>query len=192
MGKAVLRFPGANKPKGILKAASEPFARADFRIYLRQPAAVGCATGAKLLDIYPFIRADYSRTAAALCLCAMLMRATPYRQPSEDKYLLLSGFLDALERGDASPWLALSYSLRLMQLAGYGMEKPISGVSRQLWDSLHDFSFMDFSSLDGYETQRARVRFVVDRFAEKHLDNMLVSDYLDAPDSLSNLVKSKV
>ena len=121
-GKVAIRFVGVLKPKAKLKALSEPLIWGDYRLYLREAAEYGKCVGGGLVTAFPAIRADLKRTGTALGFLELMNRLTPVRSPSPAKYELLTEALAALEAADA-PWLPLAFTLRLFELAGFGMRE---------------------------------------------------------------------
>ncbi len=146
-GRVNLRLPGVNRAKGKLKAISEPFACADYRIYQRGGAALGTVTGGKIRQIFPAIRTSLKRQTIALHCCELMMRLTPLRQPSEEKYLLLLQALTELNIADPSPAFAPAFTLRLMAAAGFGLDHPVLQITPEFWSRMHEdaFSSLNFT-----------------------------------------------
>jgi DNA repair protein RecO (recombination protein O) len=169
-GKIVARLPGVNKHTGKLKAVSEPFVCADYRFYMRPYAPVGCVTGAKIKTVFPSIRKNFAKTNIALYFCELTSMMTPINQPNKDKYHLLLGALNYLENAElVHSFLKSSFALRLMKLAGFGLDKPVLGIDRNIWEKIHqeDYSNLDFDSLEG-ETILKKADYVVERFMARH------------------------
>lgn len=120
-GRMTLRFIGVDRPRGKLRALSEPMTHADYRLYVRAGSSAATVTGGCLLDSHPDIRRDLERTLAGLEMCEMLLRLTPEASPSGDKFDLIVGHLGALDAAP-TPWLGVSFGLRLLALAGFGPE----------------------------------------------------------------------
>ncbi|ACC97750.1 DNA repair protein RecO [Elusimicrobium minutum Pei191] len=147
-GRLNLRFPSVNKSAGKLKALSEPFVHANYRIYVKRGAVIGCVTGGKIESVFPQIRQDGPKTKMALHFCELMFRLTPEHQPSEEKFLLLQEALNSLQKTDCNPSLSPAFILRLMTLAGFGMDKPALGIPAAFWETLHnaDFENLGFTS----------------------------------------------
>lgn len=157
-GRLRVRFIGVDRPNGKLKAFTEPFARADYRVYLKPDAEIATAAGGAVLGVYPAVRGDYNRTLEALYFCELMTRLTPEQQPNPKEYELLAAALDALERG-GNRWLAPAYALRLSTLAGFGLsELPLRGLPPGLWDALHTGDLDALSRYDAEESALFRVR----------------------------------
>jgi len=146
-GRINLRIPGVNKAKGKLKALSEPFACAEYRIYQKSPQVIGTVTGGKINHIFPAIRQNLRRQTMALHCCELMMRLTPLRQPSPDKYRLLLQALTELDLSDPTPAFAPAFTLRLMAAAGFGLDHPVLQITPEFWRRMHEeaFSSLNFS-----------------------------------------------
>lgn len=137
-GKLPVRFVGVNKPGRKLKALSEPFVWAEFRLYLSPRTDYGKAVGGRLISTFPEAREDFGRTVSALLCCELLDKITPDRSPNPDKYRLLCSALAVLSQG-GSPWVPLAFGLRLVELAGFGLRASApSDVAPGLWQALHE------------------------------------------------------
>ena len=150
-GRVHVRVPGVNRTKGKLKALSEPFACADYRIYGRNQQVLGTVTGGKIQHIFPSIRAHLKKQTLAYHCCELMMRLTPLKQPSEDKYHLLLQALTELDLSEPTPAFAPAFTLRLMQAAGFGLDHPVLQISEQFWQKMHEdkFSNLQFTSPEG-------------------------------------------
>lgn len=173
-GRINLRFPGAGKPQGKLKAMSEPLSLCDFRLYRRTHASLASAAGGKIITVFPNIRADLDRTLLALSFCELMFRLTPLSQPSEGKFDLLWGALQALDSGSATGGARAAFVLRLMRLAGYGLEKPVLGIEPEFWRRLHEepFNSLSVSGTDELDDV-GRAEHVADRFVLSQLGRPL-------------------
>lgn len=137
-GRLNARLPGVLRAAGKLKAVSEPFACADYRFYVRRGGTVATITGGKINSIFPHIRQDLKRTTLAMHFCELIQRLTPLHQPSEAKYELLLAALTELELGEINSAFAAAFTLRLMTLAGFGLEKPVLKISTEFWRRMHE------------------------------------------------------
>ena len=170
-GRINLRLPGVNRAKGKLKAISEPFACADFRIYQRGGSAMGTVTGGKINHIFPSIRQNLKRQIMALHCCELMMRMTPLRQPSEAKYRLLLQALTELDLADPTPAFAPAFTLRLMAAAGFGLDHPVLQITPEFWSRMHKdaFSSLDFSEPEDL-LSLAKCQEVCRRFLNQYLN----------------------
>lgn len=137
-GRLNARLPGVLRAAGKLKAVSEPFACADYRFYVRRGGTVATITGGKINSIFSHIRQDLKRTTLAMHFCELIQRLTPLHQPSEAKYELLLAALTELELGEINSAFAAAFTLRLMTLAGFGLERPVLKISAEFWRRMHE------------------------------------------------------
>lgn len=137
-GRLNASLPGVLRAAGKLKAVSEPFACADYRFYVRRGGTVATITGGKINSIFPHIRQDLKRTTLAMHFCELIQRLTPLHQPSEAKYELLLAALTELELGEINSAFAAAFTLRLMTLAGFGLERPVLKISAEFWRRMHE------------------------------------------------------
>ncbi len=137
-GRLNARLPGVSRPTGKLKAISEPFACADYRIYIRRGGTIGTITGGKVIDIFPAIRTDLKRLTLAFHFCELVYRFTPLHQPSEGKFNLLYSSLQALDKGPVHSAFQAAFTLRLMMLAGFGLDHPVLKIPEKFWRQMHE------------------------------------------------------
>ena len=140
-GRLHVRVPGVLHQAGKLKALSEPLVLADYRIYVRRGGVMGTMTGGKLTSVFPAIRADLKRLTLALHFCELIQRMTPLHQPSEGKFDLLTQALTELEQSGANPAFQAAFTLRLMALAGFGLDHPVLQISPSFWQQMHEDKF---------------------------------------------------
>lgn len=155
-GRLNLLFGGANRPAGKLKALSEPLAWGDYRIHMRKSADYGRGVGGNVMGVFPYIRSDFNRTCCALHMCELILRLTPEHQPSPEKYDLLLAALRALDSSGASEWLIPAFTLRLLDLAGFGLKRTAVGIDSRLWDFLHETRLENISGLSLEDTSLLR------------------------------------
>ena len=136
-GKLPVRFVGVNKPGRKLKALSEPMVWGEYRLYLSPKSEFAKAIGGRLIGTFPGIREDFDRTVAALGCCEMLNVLTADRSANPEKYALICSALTNLELGE-SPWVPLAFGLRLLRLAGYGLETDFPAAQPALWTALNE------------------------------------------------------
>jgi DNA repair protein RecO (recombination protein O) len=136
-GKLPVRFVGVNRPAGKLKALSEPAVWGEYRLHLSPRSEFAKAVGGRIAASFPDLRADLERVTAALACCELLERLTVEHDPSPAKYRLLVAFLAALEESP-SPWLALAFGLRLVELAGFSLRERAPSSCAAFWSRLHE------------------------------------------------------
>ncbi len=137
LGKLPARFVGVNRPKGKMKALTEPGVRGEYRLHLSSRSEFAKAVGGRLLSSFPGWRTDLARTFDALACLEMLDRLTPDHQPSPEKYALICSALSAL---DAAPsqWLVPAFGLRLADMLGISLRERAPAPSFPYWKALHD------------------------------------------------------
>ena len=92
---------------------------------MRRGGVIGTVTGGKISHVFPHIRRNLKRTLLAMHFCELVQRLTPLHQPSEEKFELLLSALTELEYGEVNPAFAAAFTLRLMMLAGFGLDHPV-------------------------------------------------------------------
>lgn len=169
-GRINLRLPGVCKPQGKLKALSEPFVHAQYRIYLKRGGAVGTVTGGKAENVFPHLRADLKRLTLAMHFCELFMRMTPLHQPSPEKYALLLQSLTELDSSVPTPAFAPAFTLRLMAAAGFGLDHPVLQISEEFWHKMHQapLSSLHFSEPEDL-LALSRCNSVCRRFLNQYL-----------------------
>ena len=187
-GRIHVRLPGVARAAGKLKALSEPFAYADYRIYVRRGGVVGTVTGGKLHQVFPTIRKDLKRTALAFHFCELFQRLTPLHQPSEEKFELLLASLTELEFGEPNPAFAAAFTLRLMMLAGFGLDHPVLQISSEFWRRMHEDKLSSLVFTDAEDLlSLAKCNSVCRRFLNRYLSyplHTLKSFGLEEPEGL--------
>ncbi|MBR2392095.1 MAG: DNA repair protein RecO [Elusimicrobiaceae bacterium] len=169
-GRINARLPGVMRAAGKLKAVSEPFACADYRIYVRRGGVIGTITGGKMISVFPSIRKDLKRLTLAFHFCELIMRLTPLHQPSEGKFELLFSALQELEKGPINPAFQAAFTLRLMALAGYGLDQPVLKISPEFWQQIHEAPFTSLNFSDPEELlSLSKCNSVCRRFLNKYL-----------------------
>lgn len=136
LGKISARFAGVNRPAGKLKAISEPVVWGEYRLHLSARSDFAKCVGGGLLSTFPAVRSELARVTAALYCCELLDRLTAERSPSPEKYGLLCATLAALE-DSPNRWLSLSFGLKLLSLAGFGLRERAPTEAMSVWAALH-------------------------------------------------------
>jgi len=178
LGRVSLRFAGVDRPRGKMKALSEPMVRAEYRLYCRPGSAWFTVTGGHILDSHPDLRSSLDRTLAGLEMCELLMRLTPEASPSAEKYELIAGHLEALDDAP-SPWLTVAFGLRLLALAGLGPDPSYAApADSSLWDFLQRADPARLRELPEDPDRFSRLRSALGRIAERHIEAPLNSRLL--------------
>lgn len=137
-GRLNARVPSVSRPLGKLKALCEPFVCADYRIYVRRNGVMGTITGGKINSSFTQIRRNFKKLQLAFHFCELFLRLTPLHQPSADKFNLLKTSLEELEKGPVSSAFSAAFTLRLMMLAGFGLDHPVLKISPEFWQRMHE------------------------------------------------------
>lgn len=137
LGKLTVRFAGVSRPAGKLKALSEPGAWGEYRLHLSVRTDLAKCVGGRLIATFPATRGDLARMTAMLYCCELLDKLTAERAPSPEKFRLLAATLTALEERP-SRWLSLSFGLRLLDLAGFGLREHAPKECMAVWNALHE------------------------------------------------------
>lgn len=147
-GKLEVNFKSVRLARGKLRALGEPVSWGDFRFYLKKGSNFPVCTGGRTLSVFPGIRGDLDALCLALHFCEIVNRLTPAAQPSPEKYGLLLGALETLDSGGAGPWLRQAFTLRVLNLAGFGFRETAAGIDAAAWDTLHDGTWTEVRALD--------------------------------------------
>lgn len=173
-GKLRVRFAGVNRPLGKLKALSEPLVRGEYRLHLREGSENALCIGGSIASVHPGLRRDLEGLLRGLELCEMLDRLTPLRQPSEAKFGLMAGALEALEktRGPVGrSWVCIAFGLRALEAAGFGaFSLRVSEENRGLWELLHAGPWEEAAALGEDEDRRSRLEGYLRRGVERAIE----------------------
>ena len=137
LGKLPVRFVGVARSASKLKALAEPAAWGEYRLHVSPRSEHAKCVGGRIVATFPGVRGDLPRITAALYCCELLDKLTAERAPSPEKFRLLCSTLAALEE-TSSRWLTLSYGLRLLDYAGFGLRERAPRAAAGVWDALHD------------------------------------------------------
>lgn len=172
LGKVPTRFVGVNRPKGKLKALSEPGVWGEYRLHLSSRSEFAKGVGGRLISSFPGWRTDLGRTFDALACLEMVERLTPDHQPGPEKYALLCSALSALDAG-ASPWLVPAFGLRLAEMLGIGLRERAPAACAAVWSALHDDELLTLSALPYDERAAEAVRRLLDEHFAGHAGRRL-------------------
>jgi hypothetical protein len=174
-GKIMVRFIGAERPKGKLKGLSEPMVWGEYRLYHAPRGALWKGIGGAILSSFPAVRADVGRTLGALSCLELLSALSPLHSPNPVKYALALSALQAFERAE-SPWIATAFGLRVLAAAGLGIpRRPAECESSELWEALlaEDFSGLPARPFDA--ATDAALKGLIQSQAEEHSQSPLKS-----------------
>ncbi|MCM2266387.1 MAG: DNA repair protein RecO [Elusimicrobiales bacterium] len=136
-GKLEVNFKSVRLAKGKLRALSEALTWGDYRFFLKKGSNFPVCTGGRTLSAFGAIRRDLESLYLAMHYCEVVNKLTPAQSPSPEKYgLLLGALYDLDQHGDAF-WLRRAFTLRALDLAGFGFRETAAGPDAELWDALH-------------------------------------------------------
>lgn len=168
-GKVEVNFKSVRLARGKLRALSEPLSWGDFRFYLKKGSSFPVCTGGTSLSVFPGLRNDFGRLCLALHYCEIVNRLTPAQQPAPDKYALLLGALHDLDTLGGGPWLRQAFTLRVLELAGFGFRETATGTEAALWDTLHAGTWAQVRELPGNKEVSGFVDGLFARFFGEHM-----------------------
>lgn len=137
LGKLTVRFVGVARSASKLKALSEPAAWGEYRLYVSPRSEFAKCVGGSIVSTFPGLREDLPRLTAALYCGEMLDKLTAPHAPNPQEFRLLVTTLAALEE-TPSRWLTLSFGLRLLDCAGFGLRERAPREAAGVWAALHD------------------------------------------------------
>ncbi len=165
LGKMTVRFVGVARSASKLKALAEPAVWGEYRLHVSPRTEHAKCVGGRIVATFPRVREDLPRITAALYCCELLDKLTAERVPSPEKFRLLCSALAALEEAP-SRWLTLSYGLRLMDYAGFGLRERAPREAARVWEALHDREPADLPALPFDRAAAAEAR----RLLETHFE----------------------
>ncbi len=165
LGKLSARFVGVARSTSKLKALCEPGIWGEYRLHLSPRTDTAKCVGGQLITSFPGTRKDLPRITAALYCCELLDKMTPERVPSPEKFHLIATTLAALE-ASPSRWLTLSFGLRLMEYAGFGVREKSPQTTTKVWDDLHSIEPEDLNQIPFDRQAASEAR----RFLEAHFE----------------------
>ncbi len=169
-GRLNARLPGVARTTGKLKALGEPLTLAEYRFYVKRGGVLATLTGGKIHSVFPSVRSDLKRTHLALHCCELLLRLTPLHQVSEAKFELITTALTELEYGEVTPAFSAAFTLRLMMLAGFGLDHPVLQIPPTFWQRMHEDKFSNLVFDDPQDLlYLAKCNSVVRRFLDRYL-----------------------
>lgn len=165
MGKMTARFVGVARPASKLKALSEPAVWGEYRLHVSPRSEHAKCVGGRIVSTFPVLRDDLPRVTASLYCCELLDRLTAAHVPSPEKFRLLVTTLSALEDA-SSRWLTLSFGLRLLDYAGFGLRERAPAAAAGVWAALHDREPAELAGLPFDRGAAAEAR----RLLESHVE----------------------
>lgn len=143
-GRLPARLTSARKGGARLAPLAELFSEAEYHLHMRPGASGATVIGG--LPVRSFLGGgfdlDHFRIMARICELVDLL--TPAQSPNPLKYQLLSEALDHASRFP-HPLLSLSFAVKLLHLAGFGLEPK---VSSSFWEKMEECSWEDLPAMD--------------------------------------------
>lgn len=172
LGKIPTRFVGVNRPKGKMKALTEPGVWGEYRLHLSSRSEFAKAVGGRLIGSFPGWRTDLGRTFDALACLEMLDKMTPDHLPGPEKYRLICAVLAALDESP-SAWLVPAFGLRLADMSGVSLRERAPAACRAVWDALHDTEPAALADLPFDEAAAQAARRLLDEHLAAHAGRRL-------------------
>jgi DNA repair protein RecO (recombination protein O) len=136
-GKLEVNFKSVRLARAKLRALSEAVTWGDYRFFLKKGSNFPVCTGGRTLGVFGGIRKDLESLYLAMHYCEVVNRLTPAQNPSPEKYDLLLGALIDLDTNGAAYWLRRSFTLRALELAGFGFRETAAGPEASFWEAMH-------------------------------------------------------
>lgn len=168
-GKLEVNFKSVRLARGKLRALSEAVTWGDYRFFLKKGSNFPVCTGGRTLSAFANIRLDLERLYLAQHYCELVNRLTPAADPSPQKYALLLGALEDLDARGTAFWLRRAFTLRALDLAGFGFRETAAGPEAALWDTLHAGGWTAVRALPDDERAAAFVDGLFARFFAEQL-----------------------
>ena len=163
-GKLEVNFKGVRLAKGKLRALSEAVTWGDYRFFLKKGSNFPVCTGGSSLSVFPGIRRDLERLYLAMHYCEVVNRLTPAQSPSPEKYELLLGALHDLEAYGPAFWLRRAFTLRALEVAGFGFRETAAGPEAEFWETMHAGSWLQVRALGEDQAQADFIDGLFSRF----------------------------
>jgi len=163
-GKLEVNFKGVRLAKGKLRALSEAVTWGDYRFFLKKGSNFPVCTGGSSLGVFPGIRKDLERLYLAMHYCEVVNRLTPAQSPSPEKYELLLGALNDLEAYGPAFWLRRAFTLRALEVAGFGFRETAAGPEAEFWETMHAGSWLQVRALGEDQVQADFIDGLFSRF----------------------------
>ncbi|OGR44791.1 MAG: DNA repair protein RecO [Elusimicrobia bacterium GWA2_61_42] len=168
-GKLEVNFKSVRLARGKLRALSEAVTWGDYRFYLKKGSNFPVCTGGRTLCVFGGIRTELERLYLAMHYCEVVNRLTPAQSPSPEKYDLLLGALADLDAGGCSFWLRQAFTLRALELAGFGFRETAAGPEAAFWETLHGGSWDEVRELPEDAASAKFIDGLFSRFFSEHI-----------------------
>jgi DNA repair protein RecO (recombination protein O) len=146
-GKLEVNFKSVRLARGKLRALSEAVSWGDYRFFLKKGSNFPVCTGGRTLSVFGGIRKDLESLYLAMHYCEVVNRLTPAQNPSPEKYDLLMGALIDLDTNGCAFWLRRAFTLRALELAGFGFRETAAGPEASFWWAMHAGTWAEVRAL---------------------------------------------
>jgi DNA repair protein RecO (recombination protein O) len=146
-GKLEVNFKSVRLARGKLRALSEAVSWGDYRFFLKKGSNFPVCTGGRTLSVFGGIRKDLESLYLAMHYCEVVNRLTPAQNPSPEKYDLLMGALIDLDTNGCAFWLRRAFTLRALELAGFGFRETAAGPEASFWRAMHAGTWAEVRAL---------------------------------------------
>lgn len=146
-GKFEVNFKSVCLAKAKLRAIALPMSHGDYRFYLKKGSNFPICTGGNTLNVFANTRFNLKQMQLALYYCELVNKITPAWQPAEEKYNILVNAFEDLNNNGLAFWLSKSFTLRILESAGFGFRDTATGLDCFLWDTLNEGSWADVRKL---------------------------------------------
>lgn len=146
-GKLEVNFKSVRLARGKLRALSEAVSWGDYRFFLKKGSNFPVCTGGRTLSVFGGIRKDLESLYLAMHYCEVVNRLTPAQNPSPEKYDLLMGALIDLDTNGCAFWLRRAFTLRALELAGFGFRETAAGPEASFWGAMHAGTWAEVRAL---------------------------------------------
>ena len=168
-GKLEVNFKGVRLARGKLRALSEAVTWGDYRFFLKKGSNFPVCTGGRSLSVFGGIRKDAERLYLAMHYCEVVNKITPAQSPSPEKYGLLLGALRDLDAYGPAFWLRRAFTLRALELAGFGFRETAAGPEAEFWETLHGGDWLAVRALKEDQAAADFIDGLLTRFFGEHL-----------------------
>lgn len=168
-GKLEVNFKSVRLARGKLRALSEAVTWGDYRFFLKKGSNFPVCTGGRTLAVFGGIRKDLESLYLAMHYCEVVNKLTPAASPSPEKYELLLGALQDLALNGCAYWLGRAFTLRALEVAGFGFRDTAAGPEADFWEALHAGSWTEVRELREDPSTAVFIDGLFNRFFSEHM-----------------------
>ncbi len=168
-GKLEVNFKSVRLARGKPRALSEAVTCGDYRFFLKKGSNFPVCTGGRTANVFGNIRRSLESLCLAQHYCEVVNKITPAQSPAPEKYgLLLSALLDLDAYGPAF-WLRRAFTLRVLELAGFGFRETAAGPEAEFWETLHAGDWLAVRALKEDPAAACFIDGLFSRFFGEHM-----------------------